>query len=206
MELPDGRNTTNSINSETWGGYSPLPDPSCRGLLGSGSLILRSHFGSSVRDSTPLAMEPYGPAAKAAPAPCGPYGPTATAAPAPAAPTADGCSGAGGSGDGGSGVGGSGDGYGDGGSGAGGSGSGAGSGKGDDGFGKGTKGKKGKGKGKDEYYYYVPPISEAKVIQVLTAVKTLRTQLEGMREELDTMIETAYTSENSLQAMIWGPQ
>ena len=93
--------------------------------------------------------------------------------------------------------------YGDGGSGAGGSG--AGSGKGDDGFGKGTKGKKGKGFGKDEYYY-VPPISEAKVIQVFTAVETLRNQLEGMRDELDAMIETAYTSENSLETMIWGPQ
>ena len=63
-----------------------------------------------------------------------------------------------------------------------------------------------KDKGKDEYYYYVPPISEAKVIQVLDAVKTLRNQLEGMRGELKTMIETAYTSENSLEEMIWGPQ
>ena len=123
----------------------------------------------------------------------------------PVRPYGDGGSGAGGSGDGGSGVGGSGDGYGDGGSGTGGSGSGAGSGKGDDGFGKGTKGKKGKGFGKDEHYY-VPPISEAKVIQVLDAVKTLRNQLEGMRDELNTMIETAYTSENSLETMIWGPQ
>ena len=96
--------------------------------------------------------------------------------------------------------------YGDGGSGAGGSGSGAGFGRPIDSFGKGTKGKKGKGKGNDEYYYYVPPISEAKVIQVLTAVKTLRNQLEGMRGELKTMIETAYTSENSLEEMIWGPQ
>ena len=95
--------------------------------------------------------------------------------------------------------------YSDGGSGAGGSGSGAGFGRPIDSFGTGTKGKKGKGKGKDEYYY-VPPISEAKVIQVLAAVKTLRNQLEGMRDELDTMIETAYTSENSLETMIWGPQ
>jgi hypothetical protein len=42
-----------------------------------------------------------------------------------------------------------------------------------------------KDKGKD---YYVPPISEAQVIQVLTAVKTLCNQLEGMRDELNTMI------------------
>jgi hypothetical protein len=45
-----------------------------------------------------------------------------------------------------------------------------------------------KDKGKDEYYYYVPPISKAQVIQVLTAVKTLCNQLEGMRDELKTMI------------------